>query len=544
MFSVRLSHTVPLMVLLLASCHELDVSNPNAPQLMDAFASAQDLEAHVAGAFHGWYRIETGRVAPAGVLSGVAFQHSTPAVCDAPHAEIPRRAVENEESSQCVLSLRAWTGLYDVLTRVADGLRVLEERQDLREELGPQATARLEAYARFVQGLAHGSLALLFDRGAGLDETVERGASGELVDYRTLMDAALGFLQEAAELSEGATWPAIPAEWMSVDVTPNDLARLARSYAARFRANVARTPLEREHLDWTAVLTDAELGIRTDWLVDGGEKWRSTTLQILHHQTRPTQVPYFIIGMADQSGNYQRWLSAHPFERRPILHPSGGGSAEPVLIVTADTRFPQGTTVEAQMAHGGSMFVIPSQEVTGADVTSLWLRPDRGTWRWSFYRYIGAMDYARSVDHRWPAMTVAEVRLLEAEARLRTGDPDGAAGLVNESRILNGLGPTDGTGRNDDCVPRLPDGQCGGLMEMLKWEKRMETQWKGPFLSSWYFDGRGWGDLHAGTFLHLPVPCSELVLLRQGCYTFGGSGVLGTAPGSGYEWPHEMLGIG
>jgi starch-binding outer membrane protein, SusD/RagB family len=531
-----------LAVLPLAGCYDLEVTNPNDPDLRGAFASGAEVEAHIAGAFRDWYVVETSHRTFPQALSGVSFQHSTWAVCDAPYAEIPRRGIENEQAAECVVSVATWEGLYRTLVRVADGLTVLDERADFRAELGPAATARLRAFARFVQGLAHGSLALLYDRAGLVDATGDRAASQALLSYGAVMDAALDYLYQAEALSAGAGWAAIPAEWMSVEVSPEQLARLARSYAARLRANVARTPVERAGVDWAAVLADAEAGITGDWLVGGGQHWRAGALYIVHRAPRPTQASYFILGMADGSGSYQRWLSLPLFDRRP--NPvSGDGEEDPILIVTSDTRFPRGSTVEEQVANGGTMFVIPSQETTGMGVTDLWGRPDRGTWRWSYYRWIGAQDYAMDAVTRWPAITVAELRLLRAEALLRTGDAAGAAALVNESRTAHGLGSTDAAGTNVDCVPRLPDGACGGLMEMLKWEKRLETHWKGAFLSSWYFDGRGWGDLHAGTFLHVPVPCGELTKLGSACYTFGGGGSDGTSPGSGYAWPHELPGV-
>ena len=75
-------------------------------------------------------------------------------------------------------------------------------------------------------------------------------------------------------------------------------------------------------------------------------------------------------------------------------------------------------------------------------------------------------------------------------------------------------------------------------MEMLKWEKRLETHMKGLNFAPWYFDGRGWGDLYYGTWLQLPVPCPELTLLGEECYTFGVEGE-SASPGSVYAWPGE-----
>jgi hypothetical protein len=77
----------------------------------------------------------------------------------------------------------------------------------------------------------------------------------------------------------------------------------------------------------------------------------------------------------------------------------------------------------------------------------------------------------------------------------------------------------------------MPDGSCGDLWEALKYEKRIEC-----FHHSFgveFFDDRGWGDLVEDTFIHLPVPGSELLLLLMDIYTFGGPGDDTAAPGGG-----------
>jgi hypothetical protein len=71
---------------------------------------------------------------------------------------------------------------------------------------------------------------------------------------------------------------------------------------------------------------------------------------------------------------------------------------------------------------------------------------------------------------------------------------------------------------------------------MLKWEVRLETIYTGHHMASWYFHGRGWGDLAEGSFLHLPVPGREAELLAIDAYTFGGSGNPGAAPVGTYGY--------
>jgi hypothetical protein len=133
-----------------------------------------------------------------------------------------------------------------------------------------------------------------------------------------------------------------------------------------------------------------------------------------------------------------------------------------------------------------------------------------------------------------PVLTRAEMQLLKAEGLLQTGDAAGAATIINQTRVGNGgLAPVT-QGSNPDCVPKLPSGACGDLLEALKWEKRLET-WA-TRMGSWFFDSRGWGDLVQGTAVHYPVPAKELLVLRAPLYTFGGVGQPGAAGPSTYNF--------
>jgi hypothetical protein len=104
--------------------------------------------------------------------------------------------------------------------------------------------------------------------------------------------------------------------------------------------------------------------------------------------------------------------------------------------------------------------------------------------------------------------------------------------LVNESRVSNGLPPfADPLGfapGGSGCVPRLPNGDCGSLLEAMKYEKRMETQLTGYM--QWFLDSRGWGDLVQGTALHWPVPFQEMELRGRIPYDMPSPGTL---PGAG-----------
>ncbi|MFH1763866.1 MAG: RagB/SusD family nutrient uptake outer membrane protein [Gemmatimonadota bacterium] len=415
---------------------------------------------------------------------------------------------------------------------MVDGLRALDD-PGVASELGPEVVTQLRAYGKFMQGLSLATLALFYDRGFIVDETTDPAEPQEPADYHALMDAALASFDDAISMASSANFD-LPFRWMQADLSSEDLVQLAHSYRARFRAQVARTPEERAAVDWGSVIADVDSGSSSTFNIymDWNTGWQNTFLQ---YATWPdwNQLAYFMYGMADQSGEVSEWLSLPLVEKAPRF-----ADGRPVLIVTPDLRFPQGTTVEEQRSSPGLYFRITSS----SEVGNTWQKPERGAWRWSWYKagYTRGLDYAWQGAWEQPEITLAEMRLLKAEGLYRNGDRAGAADIINESRVRSGLNATDASGTNTSCVPKLPDGNCGDLWEMLKWEKRMETVWTGVAGANWFFDGRGWGDLWKETPLQFPIPCRELHILQLlPCNTFGGPAGDSGLPGSTYAFPFE-----
>jgi hypothetical protein len=311
-------------------------------------------------------------------------------------------------------------------------------------------------------------------------------------------------------------------------MTKAEFIKTINGYQALLRAGVARTPAERAAVNWNAVIADVDASFRC-----AGTSCENLTIDadpnVWIHGTHFyigfaieagawSQTFYFINGMADQSGAFQTWLS------RPVLN------RMPFLIQTTDKRFPQGGNATAQAQNPGTYILYGG--------TRGLVRSDRGTWRWSLYR-----DYRldNTPGDAGPSIMMSgrDLRLLKAEGLFRTGNLAAAADIINETRIPNSLGPTNAAGLNPTCTPRLPNGSCGNLFEMLKWEKRMENYHYN--FGAWFFDSRGWGDLYRGTPIHFPIPARELQVLGLPLYTFGGPGgyAKGASPGSSYAYPGE-----
>ena len=435
----------------------------------------------------------------------------------------------------------------------------------------PAQAARDKAFAEFLRGLSLGYLALFYDSAAVVTKGMDPLDAGKLASYKEVMDSALVALQRSIDNTNAASAAggfSLPGTWVPSPTVFNatEFIKMVRSYRARFRADVARTPAERAAVDWASVIADAQNGFTADHLItvdatngpftgwrriydpiSGGGSWH--------------QMPPFIIGMGDVSGNYETWLNT-------ALGARGAGNVG-FFMVTPDLRFPQGATRAAQQAD----FKIQDCEVNGGQVNGPGIAasckryfvnrssadPLTGAgWGWSNYDFArfhwmfatGAAGNPRTGDFLF--FPKAEVDMLQAEGLIRTSKFAEAATLINLTRVKNGLPAIttfDGTSPvpgGASCVPRVPVGPtatstvCGNMMEAMKWEKRMETAY--THVAPWFLDGRGWGDLPEGTALFWSVPYQELQVRGYAVNQIYGAGPgVGNAPNSvaaksGYGW--------
>src|SRR3989442_891182 len=162
--------------------------------------------------------------------------------------------------------------------------------------------------------------------------TNARGSQGNIGNYRDWV------VQHSA---------ALPANWINGQAAlpsgaTGSFVQLARSYKARFRAGVARTPAERADVsqggivDWSAVIGDANAGIKLDFSIfmDPTNGW-DVAWVIQHYATGSAswhQMSQFWLGMADTSGGYNVWLS------------QPGANRGPFTVVTPDRPVPPGAT--------------------------------------------------------------------------------------------------------------------------------------------------------------------------------------------------------
>ena len=356
--------------------------------------------------------------------------------------------------------------------------------------------------------------------------------------YNEVAAQALAFFDSAAAIAATAGSDATGgfptnAGWFSgTTLTKDRFIQLVRSWSARLRAGVARTPAERAAVNWARVAQDAEGGLQADLTVTIGAStgWNiGIQTSTFYQDAGWSQLSPFYWGFADVSGGYDTWLST------PINSRNGE-----FLIITPDLRWPQGTTLAEQRANSpepGSYTGFPYiKNRTGAGSPG-------DPWGTSYYEH-HRLKYIRnnSSTGTYPEFLKAEVDLLAAEAYLRTGDIPKAIAKINIWRTRAGLPALTGTSITDvvpggaSCVPRVPSPpnytttSCGTLMEAMKWEKRSELAYN--YTGAWFFDSRGWGDLPKDTPLMYPVPVPELDARLKPYYNLGGGGPASAALGT------------
>lgn len=508
--SVRAMVVGATMLLAVAACTELEVTNPNEPERDRALSNAGDVESLISGQFRTYWDLAQGSGdgdgSPAAAMDALAESESSNSANDGTQdqGDLPPIAIPNEVGYRWGTWMRnPWLLQNRGLAAIREGLQAIDQL-GLEIQEGP----RLQAFAKFMQGVFHGAIALQYDQGWIIDETVDDVAGLSLVPYGQVMNAAIGYLAEARAIAEANSFT-LPDGWLGPGTYSSDeLVRLTHSYQARFLAQVARDPAERAAVDWAQVLSHTENGIIEDFGIelDGpGGVWGSP---YKGRSSQNSSVHLAFLGPADQSGAYTTWENTE-FRDRTAFE-----------IDTDDRRITDGT---------------PQGPGTHAVWRSFFInQPERGTYYLSnyslqWYFEIGDTDFGFA-----PEMTVSEMNFLAAEAHIRMGNPAAALPLINDTRVSEGQLPAatvDGVS-GARCVPRavgplqkasaLAEGECGDLMTTLIYEKRMSVFQLTA--GSIYYDARGFGVLRAGKALHVPIPMEDLQLLGIPAYSFGGGG--------------------
>jgi hypothetical protein len=520
---------------LAAGCSDrLAITNPNTPDRSRALARPQDIENFLASSFNSIHNATLGAADNLNtsfqVMSFENFSNLANFNMSA-RAALPRAPIDNSRGNAGAASMNGpWFGL----SRAARTSSLVIEQIRGGQSLGDVGRDwRARAYGWFNVALANGMMAAAYDT-VGI---VQPGAPAIPV-FATRQEAATAAfaafdssLAALDTLAARAPTTVIPAVWLNVttgDQNITNFRRIVRSFRARVRLMQPRTAAENAAVNWAAVRDDAQNGITAnlELTMNGNSGWPMGWIAQNFAGPNWHVMTPFIIGMADTTGRFANWLNS-TLASRSSLNPDFVST-----MFTYDNRFPAGATRSAQQAAPGRYF---GNRTADGDAND-------GGWGFSAYSNIRfqAFNTAGRVGP-FPVFTLAERNLILAEALIRLNQAGGGA-LVAVSRSAAGLSDVSALNAANDpvgtvgnqCVPRVPSTggtlSCPTLLEALKWEKRMETQF--TTWGSWYFDSRRWGDLPAGTPVHFPVPVAEIDT-RPGKTFWNGRASDGTAgPGT------------
>jgi hypothetical protein len=531
------------------ACHG-DVENLTAPDRERATANPNDVQAFIGGAFFPTFHnaintslaINTfafGSAQWTATLAGSQDQQQYEEIME------PRRIHNNAPHiSQSVGPhgpRNYWAAIGRAQSIAYDGLQILDDGMVIMEGT-VNVTPRARAFAKFMQGWSWGYAALVFDKSHVVPETLVMPAEpsavievavSTLTSYEDALTNALRALDEAIQIARAnpavVNYPAYPGSqlWFGspTPISNDQFIRMANTLAARLLVLNARTPAERARVNWQRVLSYTANGVTQDFAMQLATNRTSTLLLRIQRNTTTgtdnARWNYRTIGLADQSGAYQRWIAAPVAERVRFN------------IVTPDRRI-TGLTPTSNGSY--TTYRADDNGFLQHRGTSLF-----SAYQWTRHMFRNNLTGTNTGNNTGvhPLITADENNLLRAEALLRTGDLAGAATLINITRTRTqrvgttdqpGLPPVTTTGAptvNGACVPRTDSGACGDLLTALRYERFVELAGIDMIIPR--ADSRGFGVLSEGSLYQWPVPGNVLELYHLPEYTYGGVGMPGGA---------------
>ncbi|HXT16029.1 MAG TPA: hypothetical protein VN706_10405 [Gemmatimonadaceae bacterium] len=525
-----------LLVLAASACNQdLTVDNTTNPDVLRVFALPSGIEGTIASSFQSVHNAIHHTNDPAlyqqALSLGLESYSSLNNFLNGPRVDIPRSPIANQNGSSTIFS--EFSSLERAARLDANALDALARLiEDQKSTLGSDAqNLRARAMGFFGMGVATGWLSIIYDSAGIVGPRMPSDSIPPLSGAKEVAAAALAYLDSAYAYANNATASATGGfptptgtSWFgNVGLSADQFKRLTRSYKAVFRAGVARTPAERNAVDWSQVIADAENGIQSDLMVTVGSTsgWSLGYISTMYQDATWSELSMMYLGMADTSGAYASFIAT------PITTRDGSK----LIVQTPDKRWPAGADRKTQQGNSSAS---PANASTKPYIGNRTLADPSGAgWgisNYDYYRY----KYIRNNSQTglYPELMKAEIDLLAAEGYIRKGDIASAAAKIDLTRVPNGLeklsgvvtSATQAVPGGSHCVPEVPspDGtvSCGNIMEAMKYEKRIETAFSS--FGRWWQDSRGWGDLITNTAYEYPVPYQEMQARQSRFYSLGG----------------------
>lgn len=473
-------------VALLLGCADLEIENFNEANFEQAANSPEDIFNFPGGAFVNWHQaVSTVDCGPALACNADVLTCSWGNFGIRNFSWQPPIPINNSLTSNDRLTISTMYGLlYGANSLAIDVERFVSNADNLPVIVGGEdVTDMLTSAALFLEGVAHGYTAMIYDRGFMVDASTDlSGLTGtNYGTYEELRDFAVAKLEEAATIADGADFTT-PTTWINgLALTNEQFASLARTCAAQILVLNARNATENAATDWAKVATLTAGGIQTDFAPIGDDNLWFDDFKLIG-------------GGALVNGVVAQTWCRVDVKVMNLMDP------------TYPTEFP--AVGEAPVADTDDARITTDFAYRATNVFPV----DRGRYRFSNYLH---NRYA-ATSTAWNGLPMvkimkAENDLMQAEALVRTGgNKVTAATLINNTRVGRGNLPAL-TGAESD----------QDLLDAIKYEKVIEllNTTGGRELS----EVRRWGGwLREGAFEQMPVNGGELTLLGVPIYTFGG----------------------
>lgn len=473
---------------------DLVVKNLNEPDFNKVYSSGDDLENITSSLFNSWYNgnhsYSSTYMAMATSADNASCSWGNQAMRDMSWE--PRKAWNNAPNySYQGTTKYVFDKMYSVINTASNILKAVDGGVNVGDNGAKNNLVK--AVCKFHQGVGYGTLALVFDRAFIVDEKVslpdakpETGSK-----YKDVAIAALKYLDEAIALTSNTF--TIPKTWMGTasDVSNVEFRKIANSMAARIMANMPRNSAELAAVNWAKVKTYSDAGITSNFtiIMDGYNKWYA---EAGDYVTFPGWgvVDMRVVNMMDPT------MPAHWDDDPNFPAPPKSTNAAADKRLTTDFKY----------------------------VPSNWLRPERGYYHYSNYRYSRYDNVYDLGTGPIAEMLLAENDMLRAEARLYTNDLVGAALIIN-------AGTRKTRGELPDVLPLADE-----LKKAIHHERNVEMMVTGMGLQ--FYEMRKRNFLQKGTPLHFPLPAKTLETFGEKLpfYTFGGPGGADGINGSNTGW--------
>ena len=464
------------------------VKNLNNPDTQQVLSVGSDLNAVIGGGYTTWWQANNRDTYAA---LAVAADHGTCSWGNYGMRSLswePRNPMLNAASwADANVVEQPWQGNYASISSANDVLGAINNDGIEWIEGGVNRTPQVRASAHFLRGLGYGYLGLLFEKGFIVDENTDLSQKLPFVGYQELIAQAISDLDAAIAAANSNDFTITDNFINGVMPTSAELIKICNSFKARFIVQSARNLGETNAIDWNTIKTLTENGITEDFgpTGDNGVIWWSNVFVFSESPngfgTFGGRLDMRVINLLDPS--------------QPEFYPATSGDV-------LDN--PEMTTPDARVGIGKD-FEFRSNIV---------FFPARGQFHFSHYismRYANDDNFSDGADSKQlKSFMLEDNRLLLAEAKARLGDLPGAVATINESsRVTRG-----------NLAPLVGGASETEIMDAIFYERYIELFNSG--CGTGFFDRRRTNQLQVGTFRHFPVPATELQVIEEELYTFGG----------------------